>query len=239
MINMYLTDSDESCDHEGLYDKTNEYFMDKAKKECLWEQFTFSRKLSVKVCKTWLESQRTLHGKLTQLKSGHVPKEMTECQSSIQDKFGLLRSHIRCKGLNKSSGFKSHARGASASATTAHNISRASTDIDSMEISMWLTDTTLQPQNITSPITVLRALSVDLQVMDHFTQMRTMLSSFLRQKQDTTIYTAFCNYLVPEVERLEEKDFRTFRNAAVKPLYQHSKQGRRTWSSAPATDTFT
>ena len=56
--------------------------------------------------------------------------------------------------------------------------------------------------------------SVDHQVMDQFAQMRTMLSSFLGQKQETT-RTAFCNNLVLEVEGLEDKDFQTFRNEAV------------------------
>ena len=43
-----------------------------------------------------------------------------------------------------------------------------------------------------------------------------MLSSFIGQKQVTTTHTAFCNYLALEVEGLEEKDFQTFRNKAVK-----------------------
>ena len=42
--------------------------------------------------------------------------------------------------------------------------------------------------------------SVHHQVIDHFTQMRTMLSSFLGQKQETTTHTAFCNYLASEVD---------------------------------------
>ena len=76
-------DSDEEAivdlvkDHEELYEKTNEHFKDNAK-ECLWEKFTNSGKLSVKVCKTWFDSQRTHYGKLTQLKSGHVSKEMMQ-----------------------------------------------------------------------------------------------------------------------------------------------------------------
>ena len=45
-------------DHKELYDKTNEHFKDKARKKCLWERFTNSQKLSVKVCKTWFELQR-------------------------------------------------------------------------------------------------------------------------------------------------------------------------------------
>ena len=59
MTNIYLTDSDEEVivdfvkDHEELYDKTNEHFKDKARKECLWERLCNSCKLSVKVCKTW------------------------------------------------------------------------------------------------------------------------------------------------------------------------------------------
>ena len=185
MTNIYLTDLDEQAivdyvkDHEKLYDKTNEYFKDKTRKECLWERFTNSRKLSVKVCKTWFESQRTHSSKLMQLKSGQTPKEMTEHQNWIQDKFGFLRLHISCKGLSKSSGFKSQARGVIASAASAHDISRTSTGKDSLEITVWSTDTTLEPQQV---ITASGYSSVDQQVMDHFTKMRTMLSSFLGQK---------------------------------------------------------
>ena len=54
-------DSDEEDfvkDHKKLYEKTDECFKDKVKKECLWERFANSRKLSVKMCKTWFESQR-------------------------------------------------------------------------------------------------------------------------------------------------------------------------------------
>ena len=52
MINIYLTDSDEEAlvdfvkDQEELDDKTNEHFKDR--KECLWERFANSCKLSVK-----------------------------------------------------------------------------------------------------------------------------------------------------------------------------------------------
>ena len=49
MTNIYLTDSNKEAimdfmkDHEELYDKTNGHFMDKARKECLWEQFNNNR----------------------------------------------------------------------------------------------------------------------------------------------------------------------------------------------------
>ena len=33
-----------------LYNKTNQYFKDRARKDCLWERFAGIHKLSVKVC---------------------------------------------------------------------------------------------------------------------------------------------------------------------------------------------
>ena len=113
MTNIYLTDSDEDAivdfvnDHKELYNKTNEHFKDKARKQCLWERFANSCKLSVKVCKTWFELQMTHYSKLMQSKSEQAPKEMTERRKWIQNKFNFLKTHIRCKGLSKSSGFKS------------------------------------------------------------------------------------------------------------------------------------
>ena len=106
MTNIYLTDLDQEAivdfvkDHEEeLFNKTNEYFKDKARKECLWERFANSCKLSVKVCKTLFESQRTCYSKLTQSKPGQVSKEIKERQNWMQDKFNFLKKHIRCKGL--------------------------------------------------------------------------------------------------------------------------------------------
>ena len=78
-------------------------------------------------------------------------------------------------------------------------------------------DTTLQPQHVMSPTTVSGCSLVDQQVMDQVTQMRSKLSSFLGQKQETA-RTAFYNYLASEVEGLEEKDFQIFRHEAVKLL---------------------
>ena len=52
MTNIYLTDSNEDAivdfvkDHEELYNKTNEHFKDKARKECPWKRFANNHKLS-------------------------------------------------------------------------------------------------------------------------------------------------------------------------------------------------
>ena len=77
-------------------------------------------------------------------------------------------------------------------------------------------DTTIQ-SSLTSPSTVSTHSLYDKQVMNHFTQIRTMLSSFVGQKQETT-GTAYCNHPASEVEGLKDTDFQTFRNEAVKLL---------------------
>ena len=62
-------------DHEALYDKTSEHFKVMAGKEFLWQQFAKSHKLSVNVCETWFDLQRTCFGKLTQSKYGQALNE--------------------------------------------------------------------------------------------------------------------------------------------------------------------
>ena len=85
---------------EELYDKINEHFKDKARKECFWERFANSCNLSVKVCMTWFESQRTRYRKFTQSNSGQAPKEMTLRQNWVLDKVNLKKTHHR-KGISK------------------------------------------------------------------------------------------------------------------------------------------
>ena len=54
MTNVYLMHEEAIVDFvkdlEELYDRTNEHFKNKARKECLWEQLANSHKLSVKGC---------------------------------------------------------------------------------------------------------------------------------------------------------------------------------------------
>ena len=49
--------------------KLNDMFMNKARKDCLWDGFT----ISVKVCKTWFKSQGTHCGKLTKPNTEQAP----------------------------------------------------------------------------------------------------------------------------------------------------------------------
>ena len=84
MKSTFLSDSDEEAivefvkQHEELYDKTNDKFKDKQKKERHWETVAATRNLPVNTVKKWFETQHTRYGKLTQTKSGQAAEKSTE-----------------------------------------------------------------------------------------------------------------------------------------------------------------
>ena len=68
--------------HEGLSDKTNEHFKEKARKDYIWETFDNSSKLSVSV-QGLVQIPKDLLQKLTKSTCDQAPKEMTEMQNWI------------------------------------------------------------------------------------------------------------------------------------------------------------
>ena len=84
MKSIFPSDSDEEPivefvkQYKELYDKTNDSFKDKQKKERLWEQLAGTRNLPIKSVKKWFETQHTRYGKLTQTKSGQAAEKSTE-----------------------------------------------------------------------------------------------------------------------------------------------------------------
>ena len=84
MKSIFLSDSDSEAtvefvkQHEELYDKINDSFKDKQKKERLWDTLAATRKLPVNTVKKWFETQCTRYGKLTQTKSGQAHEKSTE-----------------------------------------------------------------------------------------------------------------------------------------------------------------
>ena len=87
MKSIFLSDSDKEAivefvkQHKELYDKTNDSFKDKQKKERLCESLVATRNLPVKTVKKWFETQRTRYGKLTQMKSGQAAEKNIEQQT--------------------------------------------------------------------------------------------------------------------------------------------------------------
>ena len=100
MKSIFLSDSDEAAivefikQHKELYDKNNNSFTDKPKKERLWEQLAATRNLPVKTVKKWFDTQRTRYGKLTQMKSGQGAEKSTEQQTWLEGQFKFsMRSY--------------------------------------------------------------------------------------------------------------------------------------------------
>ena len=104
-------------DQEELYNKSNEHFKDKAREECLLERFANRCKPK---CAKLGSNPIGITEKLAQPKSGQAPKEMTVRRYCIQDQFNFLKTHIRSKGLNRSSAFKFLVREASTFTASTH-----------------------------------------------------------------------------------------------------------------------
>ena len=119
---------------------------------------------------------------------GEVCKQLQAVCQSVQDLLQIQNwTSDACDSENLRAS-SSPAQRASTSCALAHDISRGSTDKDSMEISMQ-SDTIIH-SSVTSPNVVSQHSTVDQLVMDQFAEMKTMLSSFLGPRQGT-IRTAF------------------------------------------------
>ena len=137
--------------------------------------------------------------------------------SWLNDSFSFVRGHIRRNGVSKSFAFKSSKRPSAASAS----VPGTSRDTESeMEINI-ASDVPHQPSSTSpkqrqSPVATTTS-SADT-VLDRFQQMRSMISTYLGACKDPTPspQQLFCNYLHSNIEHLEESDFLTFRNDAVK-----------------------
>ena len=80
-------------------------------------------------------------------------------------------------------------------------------------------------------------------VLDQFQQMRSMISTFLGARQDSTPSPrqSFCNYLHFEIENLEERDFLTFRNETVNLLSEiqyKAEEHKRQVTKSPEVTTY-
>ena len=117
--------------HPELYDKEHPRFHDRNRREALWAEISAELKLQPFDVRRWFESQRTCYGKLSELQSGQAPREMTKRQSWVYQQMGFLKTHIRRKGANRSSGFEASPN------TSKQNESRGSTtDTEHLESSV-------------------------------------------------------------------------------------------------------
>ena len=199
-------------EHPELYDKEHGRFHDKHRKEALWAEISAELKLQPFDVRRWFESQRTRYGKLSKLQSGQAPREMTKRQSWVYQQMGFLKTHIRRKGANRSSGFEASPN------TSRHEESRGSTtDTEHLESSV-LRESASQPIITSTPV------STDSKILEHFDQMRTLISGFLQQKSDRQ---PFFDYVASEAEKMTQEEFedikgRIFRDIEeVKNIHRH------------------
>ena len=195
-----------------MYDKEHGRFHDRHRKESLWAEISAELKLQPFDVRRWFESQRTRYGKSSKLQSGQAPREMTKRQSWVYQQMGFLKTHIRHKGANRSSGFEASPN------TSRHEESRGSTtDTEHLEPSV-LRESASQPIITSTPV------STNSKILEHFDQMRTLISGFLQQKSDRQ---PFFDYMASEAEKMTQEEFedlkgRIFRDIEeVKNTHRH------------------
>ena len=151
--------------HPELYDKEHPRFHDRTRREALWAEISAELKLQPFDVRRWFESQRMRYGKLSKLQSGQAPREMTKRQSWVYQQMGFLKTHIRRKGANRSSGFEASPN------TSRQDESRGSTtDMEHVESSVLR-------ERSQSIITSTPVLTTDSKILEHFEQMRTLISA--------------------------------------------------------------
>ena len=210
-----FTDSQENAivefvkEHPELYDKEHGRFHDRQRKEALWAEISAELKLQPFDVRRWFESHRTRYGKLSKLQSCQAPKEMTKRQSWVYQQMG---SHIRRKGANRSSGFEASPN------TSRHEESRGSTTGTEHLESSVLRESRSQQIHTSTPV------YTDSKILQHFDQMRTLISGFLQQKSDRQ---PFFDYVASEAENITQEEFeylkgRIFRDIeAAKNTHRH------------------
>ena len=103
-----------------------------------------------------------------------------------------LKTHIIRKGANRSSGFEASPN------TSRHEESRGSTtDTEHLESSV-LRESASQPIITSTPV------STDSKILEHFDQMRTLISGFLQRKLDRQ---PFFDYVASEAEKMTQEEF--------------------------------
>ena len=177
--------------HPELYDKEHPRFHDRNRREALWAEISAELKLQPFDVRRWFESQRTRYGKLSKLQSGQAPREMTKRQSWVYQQMGFFKTHIRRKGANRSSGFEASPN------TSKQEESRGSTtDTEHLESSVL--------RERSQSILTSTPVSTDSKILEHFDQMRTLISGFLQQKSDRQ---PFFDYVASEAEKMSEEEF--------------------------------
>ena len=150
-------------DNEILYNKRLMDYKDKSKREAVWDKFC-ENNLDKDACQRWFQSQRTLFGKVTHMKSGQGEPLLTERQKWTRYNFDFLRRHLTAKSEFRapkgSTSQASAAAGSSSRWKTVHtepfqNTSRTESTCDPSDISLLDTH---KPTTRSSAVSVMSSL---------------------------------------------------------------------------------
>ena len=226
-----FTDSDEVSIvefvklHPELYDKEHSRFHDRNRREALWAEISAELKLQPFDVRRWFESQRTRYGKLSKLQSGQAPREMTKRQSWVYQQMGFLKTHIRRKGANRSSGFEASPN------TSKQDESRGSTtDTEHLESSVLR-------ERSQSIITSTPVSTTDSKILEHFEQMRTLISGsltcqalFRATKSSKNNYSATCSSnSPPKTKKFSTNTYHKKKKIKVQHLHHPKHETNNPW----------
>ena len=132
-------------------------------------------------------------------------------------------THIRRKGASRSSGFEASPN------TSKQDESRGSTtDTKHLESSV-LRESRSQPMFTSTPV------STDSNILEHFDQMRTLISGFLQQKSDRQ---PFFDYVASEAEKMTQEEFEDLKGRIFRDI-ESIKTNRRRQPLAKRSATVT
>ena len=209
--------------HPELYDKEHPRFHDRNRREALWAEISAEFKLQPFDVRCWFESQQTHYGKLSKLQSGQAPGRLTKRQSWVYQQMGFFKTHIRRKGAKRSSGFE-----ASPDTSKQDESHGSTTDTEHLESSVLRERS--QSIRTSTPIS-----TTDSKILEHFEQMRTLISGFLQQKSDRQ---PFFDYVASDPEKMTQKEFEDLKGRIFRDI-ESIKSNRRRQSLPRRSATIT
>ena len=195
--------------HPEPYDKEHPLFHDRTRREALWAEISEELKLQPFDVRRWFESQRTRYGKLSKLQSGQAPREMTKRQSWVYQQMGFLKTHIRRKMANRSLGFE-----ASPNTSMQDKSCGSTTDTEHLKCSVLR-------ERSESIISSTPVSTTDSKILEHFEQMRTLISGFLQQKSDRQ---PFFYYVASEAEKMTQEEFEELKGKIFRDIESIKEQ---------------
>ena len=124
---------------------------------------------------------------------------------------GFLKTHIRHKGASRSCGFEASPY------TSKQDESRGSTtDTEHLESSVLR-------KSRSQPIFTSTQVSTDSKIVEHFDQMRTLISGFLQQKSDRQ---PLFDYVISEAEKMTQEVFEDLKGRIFRDVLPQSPRGQ-------------